>query len=549
MLTRAAETMPIQAAGGDSICVALRDMERAGTITAAPVSAAQISRFAEPQQLMPVSFCPPEGKPNMSRLHFATSLFLGAVTTVLVCLWSAIAAADSNIYTYHGDSGRTGNFVVPGLTYDRARAVHADSGFNAQFAGHVYAQPLYWRGNLIVVTEDNTVEAIDGATGREVWRRPLGTPVPRSALPCGDIDPLGVTGTPVIDANGTLYLDAAVMSRNGPRHEVFAVSLANGAVLPGWPADVATALGAKGLNFIPRDQNERGALTILGNRVYVAYSGHFGDCGDYRGWVVGVALSNPKDVIGWSTAARGGGIWAPGGVVSDGRSLFVSTGNTFGAANWSDGEAVIRLSPELTFSHRPQDYFAPADWRELDQRDLDLGGSNPVLFDVGGRPLLLALGKDGNAYLLDRNNLGGIGHDLAQIAASTGRIITGPAVFPGPGGMFVAFQGSSAQCTNRGDLTVLKIFSEPKPAISTAWCGQGNGRGSPIVTTTDGHSYPIVWVIGAEGGGRLRGFSGDNGALLFTSAAMAGTRRFQTLIATLGRVYVAADGRVYAFAF
>ncbi|MDE2477028.1 MAG: PQQ-binding-like beta-propeller repeat protein [Alphaproteobacteria bacterium] len=486
----------------------------------------------------------------MSRFHLAMSLFLGVATAVLVWLWSATAAADSaGVSTYHADRGRSGNFIVPSLTYDRARSVHPDSGFNAEFAGHVYAQPLYWRGNLIVVTEDNTVEAIDGGTGREVWRRTLGTPVPRNALPCGDIDPLGVTGTPVITANGTLYVDAAVITRNGPRHEVFALSLANGAVLPGWPADVATALAAKGANFIPRDLNERGALTILGNRVYVAYSGHFGDCGDYRGWVVGVALNNPKDVIGWATAARGGGIWGPGGVVTDGRSLFVTTGNTFGAAEWSDGEAVIRLSPELTFSRRSNDYFTPADWHSLDQRDLDLGGSNPVLFDAGGRALLLALGKDGNAYLLDHNNLGGIGGAVAQFAASSSPIRTGAALFPVQGGVFVAIQGSSAQCTNRGDLTVLKILTEPKPVISTAWCGQGNGRGSPIVTTTDGHSNPIVWMVGAEGDGRLRGFNGDNGALLFTSGPMAGTRRFQTLIATPARIYVAADGRVYAYAF
>lgn len=486
----------------------------------------------------------------MARFHLAIPLFLGTVTAVLVWLWSATAAADSaSVFTYHADPGRSGNFVVPSLTYDRARSVHPDSGFNAQFAGHVYAQPLYWRGNLIVVTEDNTVEAIDGGTGREVWRRALGTPVPRNALPCGDIDPLGITGTPVIDANGTLYVDAAVMSRNGPRHEVFAVSLANGAVLPGWPTDVAAALAEKRLDFIPRDQNERGALTILGNRVYVAYSGHFGDCGDYRGWVVGVALNNPKDVIGWSTAARGGGIWAPGGVASDGRSLFVSTGNTFGAANWSDGEAVIRLPRDLNFSRRPQDYFAPADWHALDQGDLDLGGSNPVLFDIGGRPLLLALGKDGKAYLLDRNNLGGIARELAQIAASNSPIRTGPAVFPGPGGMFAALQGLGPQCSRRGDLTVLKIVTEPKPAISTAWCGEGIGRGSPIVTTTDGHSNPVVWMVGAEGDGQLRGYNGENGAVLFTSGAMAGTRRFQTLIATPGRIYVAADARIYAFAF
>src|SRR6266566_5465957 len=93
----------------------------------------------------------------------------------------------------------------------------------------------------------------------QVWRRQLGTPVSRGALSCGDIDPLGITGTPVIDeAKGTIYLDAAVSAPGGPAHQVFALSLANGMTLPGWPVDVGNALRAKG--FVARDQNERGAL-------------------------------------------------------------------------------------------------------------------------------------------------------------------------------------------------------------------------------------------------------------------------------------------------
>ena len=54
-----------------------------------------------------------------------------------------------------------------------------------------------------------------------------------SALPCGNISPLGVTGAPVIDeARATIYLDAAVMRANGPHHEVYSLSLADGSV--GW---------------------------------------------------------------------------------------------------------------------------------------------------------------------------------------------------------------------------------------------------------------------------------------------------------------------------
>ena len=69
------------------------------------------------------------------------------------------------------------------------------------------------------------------------------------------------------------------------------------------------------------------------------------------------------------------------------------------------------------------------------------------------------------------------------------------------------------------------------------------------MTTTDDGSDPIVWIVGAEGDNRLHGFRGDSGEQLVTSPVMAGLRHFQTLIGTKERLYVGADGRVYAFAF
>lgn len=466
------------------------------------------------------------------------------------------ALADESVATYHGNPDRSGNFTVPSLTVERAARLHADADFKAGFAGHVYAQPLYWRGLVIAVTEDNTVEALDAKTGRSLWHRALGGPVARGTLSCGNIDPLGITGTPVIDeGSGTLYADAFVAAASGPRHQIFALSLKDGSVIPGWPVDVAGVLETKGQTFIARDQNERGALGILNGRVYVPFGGHFGDCGQYRGWVVGLSMKDPKDAVFWATRARGGGIWAPGGISSDGVSLFVSTGNTFGASSWADGESVIRLAPNLKPSDRREDYFAPSDWQSLDSRDLDLGGANPLPLDLAGRHFLLALGKDGRAYLLDRNNLGGIGGALAMAKVSDSAIRGAPAAFAAAGGMFVAFQGTGIQCPSRSGngLVVLKISVGATPSISTAWCASSSGRGSPIVTTTDGRSNPIVWIVGAEGDNRLRGYNGETGAPLFNGGGaaeeMTGIRRFETPIAVDGHLYVPADGRIYAFAF
>jgi hypothetical protein len=56
-----------------------------------------------------------------------------------------VAAEERFVLTYHGDPSRSGNFVVPSLTWEKARAIHLDQTFNARVAGHLYAQPLYWR--------------------------------------------------------------------------------------------------------------------------------------------------------------------------------------------------------------------------------------------------------------------------------------------------------------------------------------------------------------------------------------------------------------------
>ena len=499
----------------------------------------------------------------VSRHLAAWAQALAVVLPLLAAFHPGIA---QTVATYHGRADRSGNFVMPAFTWEHARALRLDPGFAPRFEGHLYAQPLYWKppgreaGVLIVASESNVVAAIDAATGKTLWSRSLGTPVPLSAFPCGNIDPLGITGTPVIDpANGSLYLDAMVADRAGPRHRLYALSLDDGTVRPGWPIEVDKALRAAGHNFNSHVQNQRGALLILNGALYVPYGGFYGDCGDFHGWVVGVTLSDPAHVFAWRTRARGGGIWAPGGIASDGTSLYAATGNTFSAAKWSDGEAVLRLAPDLNHSEHPSDFFAPADWRALDDGDVDLGGSNPLLFELpragsgGVQPVVLALGKDKRAYLLDRRNLGGIGGSLLAAQVSSYPIRTAPATYASPDAAYVAFEGTGAKCSgrwsrSRGGITLLRLRAGTPPVMETVWCGALDGAGGPIVTTTDGSANPIVWILGAEGDNRLHGLRGDTGDVLFTSPPLAGLRHFQTLIAADNRLFVGADGRIYAFA-
>ncbi|MGH8298865.1 MAG: hypothetical protein ACRES6_06220 [Steroidobacteraceae bacterium] len=491
-------------------------------------------------------------------MHSLIKAVLLAAMAGAATLAQASAPTTLQVLTYHAGNERRGNFVEPALTWRSARHLHPDRAFRPQIVGHIYAQPLYWRNRagqarLLIATESNTVYALDAASGATVWMRRLGRPVPLDELPCGDIDPLGITGTPVIDPRrGAVYLAAMVRDPHSGKaaQKLFALSLANGAVLPGWPVDVGAVLERQGLTFRAADQNQRGALLILGGMLYVPYGGHFGDCGNYHGWVIGVKLDDPRSLVSWHTQARAGGIWAPAGIASDGRALYVATGNTRDASSWGGGEAVVRLPPSLEFTGAAADFFAPRNWRELDEGDGDLGGVGPVLFDIGAAHYALALGKDGNAYLLDRDRLGGIGGSLASVSVSGSVLRTAAAVFPHGRGVSVAFQGTANDCPSGGgggDLTVIGIDPGKPARVATAWCGAVRGRGAPIVTTTDGASDPIVWILGAEGDNRLYGYQGDSGQTLFVSAPLAGLRHFQTLIATPGRLYVAADNTVFAF--
>jgi hypothetical protein len=470
---------------------------------------------------------------------------------------------DTTIAFYHGAPDRAGNYIVPSLNWQSAGTVHRDRMFDGHVDGHVYAQPLYWRppaserGLIIAATESNFVYALDATTGRVVWRTAVGRPVPRAALPCGNIDVLGITGTPVIDAtHGAVYFDAMNDDSGAPRHIVYGLKVADGSVLPGFPIDVAAGLAMRGISFNAVAQNQRGAITLLNDRIFVPFGGHFGDCGDYHGAVVAFNVDPPHLLGAWITRASKGGIWAPAGLSAADGSLYFSTGNTESARDWQDGEGVFRVAPSLAHPIDPRDFFAPSNWKQLDDDDLDLGGVTPLPLTLPGSPipLMLALGKDGKAYLLDRTSLGGLGGALAVRPAARGVIITASAAYPVRDAVLVAYQARGASCPNGAyvsGIAALAVTAEAGNRLYSAWCARLEGRGAPIVTTTDGSSEPIVWAVGAEGDDRLHGFRGDTGQEMYAGAGpgegMNGLRHFATILVAAGRFYIAGDGRIFAF--
>lgn len=475
---------------------------------------------------------------------------------------SGAASGSASVLEHHGSPSRAGAYVAPNLTHASAATMHIDTTFTATYSGPTYAQPLFVDGGttgpdmLFVVTEQNQVSAFNAATGQTIWQRTLGAPMPLSQLPCGNIDPLGITGTPIIDLGSrTMFLDAMIDQGGTAHHQVFALDIDHGTTRPGWPVDANASFHSGTVTFTSSVQNQRGALALLDGTLYVPYGGYYGDCGAYHGWVAAIPISNPASPSAWATITQEAGIWAPGGLSSDGTSIYGVTGNGLGST-WANNEMVGRFGGSGIFSGQPADYWVPPNWQQLDVGDVDISGTAAIPFDlVGATPsaLLAAFGKDGNVYLIDRKNMGGISNALSTLPASSRQIINASAVYRTAQGTYLAFYGRGTICAGTSsNLVAVNVAPASPPTLHETWCANaGGGRGSPMVTTTDGTSEAIVWAVGAESDNRLHGFDGDTGAVIFggggATDAMGSTRRFITPIVAKGRIFVAADNQLYAF--
>jgi hypothetical protein len=396
------------------------------------------------------------------------------------------------------------------------------------------------------VTASNNVYALNATTGAVIWSRTDIGPAVTSGLPCGNENPVGIIGTPVVDLTSRSLFFDALISGSPIKHFIFSLNVDTGATRTGWPVDVNAAVPP----FHSLVQEDRGALALVNGIVYVPYSGYFGDCGDYHGSVVGVHIDDPSTVALWATAAEGGGIWGHSGVASDGTNMFVITGNTFTNPNhqgdpWSGGEAIIRLQAGPVFSGNSTDFWTPANWESLDDGDTDLGGCSAILIDVpGANPsqLVLALGKDGNAYLVNRNNLGGVAGPVTSLGVDGTLLGQSSTTYTTAQGTYFVFRAGGSQ------IKAYKITATSPPAIVSAWNASQSGRGSPWVTTTDGINNAIVWVVGAEGDIKLHGYNGDTGEVIYTGTdQMTGTRKWNSGMVARGSIYVANDNKVYKF--
>jgi hypothetical protein len=321
------------------------------------------------------------------------------------------AAGTGSWVQYGHDAQRTS--VDP----DQATVTAVSPHWNKSVDAAVFAQPLVWNNHVFVATENNSVYSFNATTGIQEWQRSLGTPATNADLTingveCSNLGPtVGITSTPVIDpATGRLYAVAQV--RTPSLHYEFWTLNAT----TGQPIGVAQTIDPWLLvKTGPGDhtslqtvfQQQRGALLLANNYVYVPFGGRVRGCGSWYGWMSAIPVAGQAAVTPFQIQAlpKGGSIWSPAGAsLGASGSVWVPTGNascpTACQSTTHDlTESVIKFSPTLGVL----DSFTPSNWVQLNDDDLDIGSFTTAHL---GNNLAFQIGKSGVGYLLNENNLG-----------------------------------------------------------------------------------------------------------------------------------------------
>ena len=493
--------------------------------------------------------------------------------------------------TNSGDNLRTGWYPnEPTLTPELVGGGTFGRLWTTPVAGQVYAQPLLDDGTLFVATEENNLYGLNPTTGVQKWTDNVGEPWNPGEISCGDLAPkVGVTATPVIDPETNVaYLTYKTYREKEKEPEWFmdAVSVSTGAQEPGFPVLLGgTAQNSPGQEFHPKTELQRPGLLLMEGVVYAAFGADC-DISPWQGWVFGVSTEGAVKAR-WvaDETGEGAGIWQSGaGLTSDGPgTILLSTGNGGSPSGPIPGdepppdlgESIVRLDVQPDGSLKAVDFFAPFNAQELDTWDADFasGGVTGLPEEYFGTPaiphLAVAVGKDGYVYLLNRDNLGGIGEgpsrsdDVVQRIGPYGGVWSRPGVWPGEGGWVYipTASGGTSSSGSSGNLRVYRygLSGAGTPALSlqaTSSDAFGFSSSAPVVTsddTTEGSA--LVWIVwapnGTGEGAQLRAYDPipvDGKPVMLWSAPVGTAAKFATPGVGAGRLYVGTrDGHVIAF--
>jgi hypothetical protein len=370
-----------------------------------------------------------------------------------------------------------------------------------------------------VATEQDNVYALDAHDGHILWQRNIGQPLRNvnANTGCGDIDPLGITSTPVVDtARATVYVVGEVSNGgNLPvAHQLVGFNIYTGAVTRSVSADPVLPSG-ESLKQI----QQRAALALANGRVYVAFGGLAGDCGTYHGWLVGVGVTGGANVqFDVTPQSTGGAIWQGGGgpSVDAAGNVYVTTGNqnSGGPDPWA--EAVLKLpaglggSPLAAF----KDIHATG--------DADLGTGDATLLPGGE---VFAVGKTDIGYLLRQSN-------LTQIAAISGSVCGSN---PDGGAAYDQATNSVYVPCAAGGIQQVDVVTH-----KVGWRSSGRVNGAPILVNGK------LWAV-AYSSGTLQQIDPGTGALGPSIGLGTTVPHFTSPSAADGLLLVGTDHGIQAF--
>jgi outer membrane protein assembly factor BamB len=518
-----------------------------------------------------------------------------ALTAALAMLAAGPSRAFESVLTHHYDNLRTGwNSQETVLTPANVGTSQFQLLQSVPLDGQVDAQPLvvaaanpsqYPLGVIYVATENNSIYAIDAATGAVLLQRQIGTPVvvaklPSSVSACNNNDfQIGINSTPVADpATRRLYVIDYSLVKGSPAFRVHALSLETLAdLVPPTVVSASSPLqGSVSYSFSATASRQRAALLSANGTLYAGFSS-FCDFAPKleRGWLLGWREADlsplPSTFLVDRRAHTPGGafrssIWMSGnGPAADASGrVFVVTGNSDKSGVTYDpmlnpSESVLAMAPDLS---SVSDYFTPVeepfDYATLDRADRDFGSGGVMLLpSLAGSPvpnLAAAAGKAAQLYLLDQAALGGLnagGPDKVVGRVTVGACWTGPSFFQGADGV-----GRIVTSCGRGGPMVWQIKTSPKislvrqfvaPAFPT---GEDEGYFTSVSSNGTTAQSQIIWAVSRPTTAdpaeiELHAFDATTGAALATLAA--GT--WPNLTANANIVPVVANGRVFVASY
>jgi hypothetical protein len=540
----------------------------------------------------------------MHRRYLAVVILTGVVATPVVQLAgeAVVTRAAADTLTMSQGPERSGWYAdEPALAPSVINTNDFGRLFSATLDGQVYAQPLVSQGTLLAVTENNSAYGINAVTGSIAWHHNYGTAFDPSVLSCGDLSPkVGITATPVIDpATDIAYFTSKIATAADSSSSAWylhAVNVATGLEQPSFPVLIhGNAGNDAGTTFNAQFEMQRTGLALVNGVVYAGFGGHC-DHPPYLGWVVGVSTSGSvtsmwADETGQSSGG-GAGIWQSGAApLLDGSGhLYYVTGNGttpapgpgLGQAQPSGlGECVVKLNTTTAGQVGAlsiADWFCPANAGTLNSFDGDFGSGGPAALPASFEsaqdnvPLMVTAGKDGEVYLLDMNDLGGVSQgpgatdNVVAKAGPYGGVWSKPAVWGGNGGYVYLPTASpgSAGTGSSGNLNVFQRVVDGSGHVALSLVAQaassyGLSSSAPVVTsdgTTSGSA--VVWIVRAADasgvGATLRAYQAvpQGGTLQQLWSAPLGNpgtgAKFNAPAVDNGRVYVGTrDGTVLGF--